>query len=185
MVFAWGTCRYGKNIWTLSAVSLHKYLRLQCPEWSYPIWLYYLASTFWLSFGIRTCYVHEWRNEVKTVETRKIIVTKQRETSQVLTPKLTRHFLYVQQDSESSKVIEEPKKTEGEVLLEEAVKVHANREKPSQKVVYLSHALFEVVFTYAAETTLILCGFPFSIINFYQTVICIVNFFLSLFLEFL
>ena len=38
------------------------------------------------------------------------------------TLKLTRHFWYVQQDSQSSKLSEkEPEKTEGEVLLEESL----------------------------------------------------------------
>ena len=132
------TCVQGKNIWTLSAVSLPKFLRFQCPGWSYPIWLSYLASTFWLSFGIRTCYVHEWRNEVKTVETRKIIVTKHRETSQVLTPKLTRHFLYVLQDSESSEEEEgiseeEFKRTEGWKLFKEALDAHTKCNNSAKK----------------------------------------------------
>ena len=56
-------------------------------------------------------------------------MTKQRQTSQVLTPKLTRHFLYVQQDSESSEEEEgiseeEFKRTEGWKLFKEALDAH-------------------------------------------------------------
>lgn len=40
---------------------------------------------------------------------------------------------YKQQDSQSSKVSEEPKKAEGEVLLEEALKAHANKKIPAKK----------------------------------------------------
>ena len=61
-------------------------------------------------------------------------MTKQRQTSQVLTPKLTRHFLYVQQDSESSEEEEgiseeEFKKTEGWKLFNEALDARTNSSK--------------------------------------------------------
>ena len=65
-------------------------------------------------------------------------MTKQRETSQVLTPKLTRHFLYVQQDSESSEEEEgiseeEFKKTEGWKLFKEALDAHTKCNNSAKK----------------------------------------------------
>ena len=65
-------------------------------------------------------------------------MTKQRETSQVLTPKLTQHFLYVQQDSESSEEEEgiseeEFKKTEGWKLFNEALDAHTKCNNSAKK----------------------------------------------------
>ena len=65
-------------------------------------------------------------------------MTKQRETSQVLTPKLTRHVLYVQQDSESSEEEEgiseeEFKKTEGWKLFKEALDAHTKCNNSAKK----------------------------------------------------
>ena len=65
-------------------------------------------------------------------------MTKHRETSQVLTPKLTRHFLYVLQDSESSEEEEgiseeEFKKTEGWKLFKEALDAHTKCNNSAKK----------------------------------------------------
>ena len=64
-------------------------------------------------------------------------MTKQRETSQVLTPKLTRHFLYVQQDSDSSEEEgiseEEFKRTEGWKLFKEALDAHTKCNNSAKK----------------------------------------------------
>ena len=65
-------------------------------------------------------------------------MTKQRQTSQVLTPKLTRHFLYVQQDSESSEEEEgiseeEFKRTEGWKLFKEALDAHTKCNNSAEK----------------------------------------------------
>ena len=65
-------------------------------------------------------------------------MTKQRQTSQVLTPKLTRHFLYVQQDSDSSEEEEgiseeEFKRTEGWKLFKEALDAHTQCNNSAEK----------------------------------------------------
>ena len=50
------------------------------------------------------------------------------------TLKLTRHFWYVQQDSQSSKLSEKDSKpTKGKKILEEALKAHAHKKNPAKK----------------------------------------------------